>query len=202
MRSPATRATAIAFLGCAILLGACQGDPTGVRRDLHPTFSVGNGNSDAAHLCQNGGYANVLRNDGTGFTNTGDCVSYAARGGQFFHEITFSNISLGACNSITFGYTVGGVSTDVDTKPYGCFSQTFSDVTILAPIGSTVQVYLKDNTCNATFTQDSQHALVTGTNPTQIAITDAGGFCEAPSPTTPRPPTNGVGNLNVTETIL
>jgi hypothetical protein len=183
-------------------LAACQGDPTGVNPPLRPSFSVGGGNSGAAHLCQDGGYAHLFGAGGSQFANTGDCVSYAAHGGQFFQSVTFSNITLGACNDITFGYTLNGVSTDVYNKPYDCAPfHTYSDVTIFVPVGSTVDVYLRDNTCNATFTQDSGHALVTGDNPTQIAITDAGGFCESTSPSDLRPPTNGVGNLNVTETI-
>jgi nitrite reductase (NO-forming) len=40
------------------------------------------GNSDAAHACRQGGYGELVRyEDGTGFANTGECVSYAARGG-------------------------------------------------------------------------------------------------------------------------
>ncbi len=203
MAHPARLMGGVAALVCGCILAACQGDPVGINRDLHPSFAIGNGNSGAAHLCQQNGFANVFREDGTGFANTGDCVSYAAQGGQFFEKITFSNITLGACNDITFGYTVNGVSTDVYTKPYDCAPfHSYADVTIAVPIGSTVQVFLRDNTCGATFTQDSGHALVTGTNPYQIAITDAGGFCEARSPSASRPPTNGVGNLNVTETVL
>lgn len=194
--------SAVAAFACAGLLAACQSDTTGVSRELRPSFSVGGGNSDAAHLCQNGGYLNLLGEGGSKFANTGECVSYAAHGGQFFQSITFSNISLGACNDITFGYTLNGVSTDVYNKPYDCAPfHNYANVTIFVPVGSTVEVYLRDNTCNATFTQNSGHALVTGTNPMQIAITDAGGFCEATSPSASRPPTNGIGNLNVTETI-
>jgi hypothetical protein len=203
MRSPARLFAGVVGLACAGLLAACQGDLVqAVSPPLHPSFAVGGGNSGAAHLCQNGGYLTLLPASGTAFTNTGDCVSYAAHGGQFFQRITFSNISLGACNDITFGYTVNGVSTDVYNKPYDCAPfHTYADVSILVPVGSTVDVYLRDNTCGVTFTQESGHALVTGTNPYQIAITDAGGFCEATSTTASRPPTNGVGNLNVTETI-
>lgn len=42
------------------------------------------GNSDAAHLCQQGGYLMLVGTNGssdTGFGNTGQCVSYAAHGG-------------------------------------------------------------------------------------------------------------------------
>jgi hypothetical protein len=41
----------------------------------------GGGSSDAAKACQKGGWQNWTREDGSPFTNTGDCVSYAARGG-------------------------------------------------------------------------------------------------------------------------
>lgn len=39
------------------------------------------GNSDAAHACQQGGWQDWVREDGTTFKNTGACVSYAAHGG-------------------------------------------------------------------------------------------------------------------------
>lgn len=42
------------------------------------------GNSDAAHACQGDGYLSLKESDGvTGFKNPGECVSYAAHGGQF-----------------------------------------------------------------------------------------------------------------------
>jgi hypothetical protein len=37
------------------------------------------GNSESAKLCQNNGWADLVRGDGTTFKNQGDCVSYAAR---------------------------------------------------------------------------------------------------------------------------
>jgi hypothetical protein len=46
-----------------------------------PVSLAGGGNSDAAKACQQGGWQNLVRQDGTGFKNTGDCVSYAAQGG-------------------------------------------------------------------------------------------------------------------------
>ncbi len=42
----------------------------------------GPGNSDAAKACQKGGWQKLVREDGTPFKNTGDCVSYAAQGGK------------------------------------------------------------------------------------------------------------------------
>jgi hypothetical protein len=47
---------------------------------LAPAFA--SGNSAAAALCQKGGYVNLMRTDGSLFSNTGECVSYAAKGGQ------------------------------------------------------------------------------------------------------------------------
>jgi hypothetical protein len=42
------------------------------------TADGGPGNSDAAKACQQGGWQKLVREDGTPFKNTGDCVSYAA----------------------------------------------------------------------------------------------------------------------------
>jgi len=46
-----------------------------------PLALAGGGNSDAANACKQGGWQNLVRQDGTGFKNQGDCVSYAAQGG-------------------------------------------------------------------------------------------------------------------------
>ncbi len=45
--------------------------------------ALAGGNSDAAHACQGDGYQSLARSDGTSFENVGECVSYAAHGGQF-----------------------------------------------------------------------------------------------------------------------
>jgi hypothetical protein len=47
------------------------------------TASAGGGNSDNAKLCQQGGWEDLEREDGSPFKNDGDCVSYAAQGGTF-----------------------------------------------------------------------------------------------------------------------
>jgi hypothetical protein len=49
------------------------------------TSALAAGNSGANHACQQGGYLALQRADGTGFKNTGDCVSYAAHGGVLFN---------------------------------------------------------------------------------------------------------------------
>ena len=42
---------------------------------------VGNGNSDAAHICQQQGYEELEGDDGTTFSNPGECTGFAARRG-------------------------------------------------------------------------------------------------------------------------
>jgi hypothetical protein len=55
---------------------------SGVGMSTHTSvLAAGGGNSDAAHMCQQGGYANLEGTDGTTFQNAGQCTSYVARGG-------------------------------------------------------------------------------------------------------------------------
>jgi hypothetical protein len=43
--------------------------------------AVSMANADTTAPCKQGGWQNLVRQDGTGFKNQGDCVSYAAQGG-------------------------------------------------------------------------------------------------------------------------
>jgi len=52
------------------------------------TALAGGGNSDNAQLCQQSGWAGLVRLDGTAFTNQGDCVSYGAQGGELLYVFT------------------------------------------------------------------------------------------------------------------
>lgn len=45
------------------------------------TATADNGSSEAVKACQKGGWTNLVRSDGSGFKNEGDCVSYVAQGG-------------------------------------------------------------------------------------------------------------------------
>jgi hypothetical protein len=70
----------------AMLVGLAA--PAGAQADA-------GGNSANAKLCQKGGWEGLRGEDGERFTNTGDCVSYAARGGTLAAlnpriEITFT----------------------------------------------------------------------------------------------------------------
>jgi len=75
------------------------------------------GNSENAKLCQQGGWQSLVGADGTAFTNTGDCVSYAAQGGTF----TQTSRSQLLCES--FGGTFTGASGNV---LWTCTNWTFT----------------------------------------------------------------------------
>lgn len=199
--------TALSFAAATALLFV-----VGCRDAVAPTelslvstrLAAAGGNSDAAHACQKGGYLELFRTDGTGFDNTGACVSYAAHGGVLARRLTatFTDVSFGACNSLTWGVEIDGVQQDLESFPGGCGAADGSDQTVTYLSTQTSRVYLRDNTCGDTYFEDGLHARVMGTNPARIAITDSGGFCES-DPSLPRPPGPGPdgGNLNVTRTI-
>jgi hypothetical protein len=172
--------------------------------------STGGGNSDAAHACQQGGYKSLVGTNG-GFTTVGECVSYAAHGGTFVtpgagefllpagQTATLSGSQLSACNDLTYGYQLsGGSFTAVANKPYGCSTVSEPGTTIGPfPTAMIFRVVLVDNSCGQTFDSTGGHALVTGSNPADVQITDAGFYCEA-GPTRPPAPT---GNLSTLVTI-
>ena len=170
------------------------------------------GDSDAAHACQQGGYQSLVGANG-GFTNAGECASYAAQGGTFVtpaqgqfllpagETATLSNTLLDSCNAEGYGYQVlGEPVTIVASKPYGCETIPEPD-TVIGPYPTAVifDVVLVDNTCSATFDSSGNHARVTGTNPADVEISDAGFYCEGPEGT-PRPP-GTTGNLSTTVAV-
>lgn len=92
------------------------------------TAVAGGGNSDAAKACQKGGWQTLVRQDGTAFANTGDCVSYAAHGGALVpegsHLITFDEFPAGtlittqyASDGVVFSGTPGPVIADDFANP-------------------------------------------------------------------------------------
>src|SRR5918996_663516 len=123
------------------------------------TALAGGGNSAAAHACQKGGYIALVGSGGETFRNTGECVSFAARGGA----VAPGDIELGS-------------------KVYGCFAQTHTDVTVGPfPTAVVLRVYLTDEFCGpTTYYSDGDHANVLQLSPTSwhVDIADAGGFCE------------------------
>jgi hypothetical protein len=61
-------------------------------------MAVAGGNADSAHACQQNGWQSLVRQDGTGFKNTGDCVSYAAQGGTLKTKPTVAASTPGSEN--------------------------------------------------------------------------------------------------------
>jgi hypothetical protein len=93
----------------------------------------GPGNSDAAKACQQGGWQKLVREDGTPFKNTGDCVSHAAQGGKlqpacvagsenFSGDAEFSTPTTFSGGTIDTAYgTLGGVLVQ-DSSWFGAFA--------------------------------------------------------------------------------
>jgi hypothetical protein len=106
-----------------------------------PLAAAGGGNSGNAQACQQSGWQNLARQDGTAFTNTGDCVSYAAHGGTLVTKappITpvseqMFGLDTNTC-SVTVPYTRG-----IDTVIYGVngYPETpiTQDVTVTGGLG-------------------------------------------------------------------
>ncbi len=166
--------------------------------------SAQTGNSDAAHLCQKGGYANLVGSGGETFSNAGECASFVAKGGTFAtgiillagQTVTFNNPRFSACNELAYGYSVNGTSVQLGQKPSGCVTTTLDDVTVGPfPTAVVLSVYLYDGTCDATYSSDGNHAIVAASPPTyQVDIADAGSGCNRENV-----PVSGftVGNLSV-----
>ena len=84
------------------------------------------GRSDAAHACAQGGYETLQGTDGTRFENTGECVSFVARGGTITNVTTTCSytagtsgcfelddvyVGLGSPGSASVGTTLAGMVT-------------------------------------------------------------------------------------------
>ena len=190
-----------AFFGALLILGIVSSAATAEPR----------GNSAAAHACQQGGYKSLFGSSG-GFSSVGECVSYAARGGAFVprpgqflipagETATLTDTVLGSCNALTYGYQViGGAFVPIGSKEYGCTTVPQGDVTIGPfPTDVILEIVLVDETCGQSLESTGGHAVVTGSNPYDVDISDAGFFCQAPEGT-PVPPFT-VGNLSTTLTV-
>lgn len=88
-----------------------------------PLAASAQGISEDAHLCQQGGYLNYTDADGNGFENTGQCVSYAARGGTLV-PVPVTDLSLEGGVISGTGFTPN-VTVDVLVWVYSPFATTF-----------------------------------------------------------------------------
>ncbi len=87
------------------------------------------GNSGAAQKCQAGGWQTWKRSDGTGFSNVGQCVSYAAQGGTLSLPCTagsWSTAGVTPCTPASAGYYV---STAGATSQTQCSAGTYQPST-------------------------------------------------------------------------
>ncbi len=107
------RLTLTLFAGFALVIGVA-------------TATAGGGNSDAAKACQQGGWQNLVRQDGSGFKNTGDCVSYAAQGGVLMAK---PNLTLTGNGSATHA--------PITTAETVVYAGTYTNGSVPAP-GATV----------------------------------------------------------------
>ena len=111
------------------------------------TSAQSRGRSGAAQLCNNGGYLTLVRTDGTGFRNVGECASHAARGGAFgngggsgnvIYTLRVSGTQIGdfgwSLESPTFIATTTSFTSFLSrSSSAGC---TISSVTINSPAGA------------------------------------------------------------------
>jgi hypothetical protein len=111
------RTQLLAVLGAATLVAAVL--------VAAPAAVLAAGNADAAHACQQGGYAVLHGTDGTTFKNAGDCVAFVAQGG------TITNVSQHC--SFTAG-TSGCVELDSVQASNTSGTTTLSGMFTFAPI--------------------------------------------------------------------
>ena len=77
------------------------------------------GNSTNAHLCQQGGWQDLTTSTGESFANTGDCVSYAARGGVLTPKLTPMQHFQAVCEE-SGGLFFPDVADDPDVVVWAC----------------------------------------------------------------------------------
>jgi hypothetical protein len=88
-----SRALRVAAAASILVLFAVVAAPVGAQ-----PAGPGPGNSPNAKACRDGGWETLYRTEGGGFSSQGQCVSYAAKGG----ELTTSRFAttMATCNSL------------------------------------------------------------------------------------------------------
>ena len=101
---------------------------------LTQAASADGGNSSAAHACQQGGYVNLVRSDGSPFADVGSCVSYGAHDGTFvpvtltatftadpnrgiFEDLTVTGSGLQPGSTVTYSFIAFSTNMRSATEP-------------------------------------------------------------------------------------
>jgi hypothetical protein len=190
---------------------------------LVPFAASAQGNSQAAHACQGDGYLSLVGVGGETFANVGQCVRFAAQGGQFADgtdvlegtivipkdfSFTLSNQVLAACNALSYGYSLNGgaiqmLGSKAATGCVGGDTFYFDPVTI-GPMAedSVLVLHLTDQTCGASYDSDGDHARVVVSAPVyDVDIADGGPGCTIVNSPWPHGVLGYEGNLSLTVTV-
>jgi hypothetical protein len=135
------------------------------------------GNSWTAHACQDGGYLDFERFDGSPFRNAGECVSYAARHGALYTAPTLALIVVRDGPSTTIGVVATGLAAGSQLEVEGFDPVDGSrDLANLFAVPESGEVNLPaftTITCDPGFEWD---LIATGTTRHGTTITDTADF--------------------------
>jgi hypothetical protein len=92
------------------------------------------GNSDAAHACQQGGYASLQGSDGTLFKNAGECTAFAARGGTIIGIAAACTFVSGTSGCITYNAVATHQIDYPSLQPIGANTYTFTGSVVFSPV--------------------------------------------------------------------
>jgi hypothetical protein len=124
--------------------------------------SAGGGNSEAAKLCQKGGWQNLFRSDGSAFADEGACVSYAAQGGTLSTAPPTVDASLAFTQPSThpFPSPYNTATGDVTVHNGGGLTETVTvtgQASFASGSGGGAGAFEFNNTyCSSTFVPDTQ----------------------------------------------
>ena len=154
------RITSTLTLSLCVALAACDAptSPTSLQSSDAVAFAKGgiSGNSNNAHVCQQNGWMDLRKSDGSEFKNTGDCVKYAGSGGVIVAgpppEVLGFTITprcdLGNKYEVVVNYTggTGTIDTGTGAVPYASGTPvivepgTLVKVIVTAPSGTNTGV--------------------------------------------------------------
>jgi hypothetical protein len=139
--------------------------------------SAQQGSSWAAHACQDSGYLDYERFDGSGFRNPGECMSYAAHHGALYTSPTLELIVIRDGPSTTIGVVATGLEAGSDLYVTGVDpidnSLDLNNIFTVPALGEVNLPSFTTITCNPGFEWD---LVATGTTRYGTEITDTSDF--------------------------